>query len=290
MPQIFKDKEEIIKKEIVKADVKIDTTRTFSSVELSGAMKRLDNIYAIDDRLGFVLRLLRSGIKDKSYHVAIISELKKLLSELKAISNDSDLNKELYDRCIDTINRVIKTNTWPVGYEELIKVLSEFRVKMYIIEERSLSILNDQFRRLISEYPELYPDIPIEYDSRDEDAVRAISFVEFSNIIDMSYKMIKSIEMEKYDDARKIMESLKQTLDNLFPDSPSEDPKDIIGYAKFLLSLFSKAPNDKLKRGLDIIKISIVFQLAIRMFIIRFKIDYPGDSDRVKARQDMYKS
>ncbi len=290
MPQIFKDKEETVKKAIIKTDVKIDTTRTFSSIEMLGAMKKLDNIYAIDDRIGFVLRLLKNGIKDKSYHIAIISELKKLLEELQTIANESDLNKELYNRCIDTIKRVIKTNTWPIGYEELIKILSEFRIKMYVIEERSLSVLNEQFKRLISEYPELYPDIPIEYDSKDEDNVRSISFTEFANIMDLSYKMLKNIEMEKYDEAKKVMENLRQILDNLFNDSESEDPKNIIGYAKFLLTLFSKASNDKIKKGIDVIKISIVFQLVIRMFIIRFKIDYPGDSERVKARQDMYRS
>lgn len=290
MPQIFREKdEEIKKKDFIKADIKVDSIRSFSTVELSESLKKLDIIYDIDDRIGFVIRLLRSGIKDKSYHVAIISELTKLLKELDKLSGDPNINIDLYNRVIDTIKRVIKTNTWPVGYEELIKLLSEFRVKMFLIEERSLSILNEQFNRLISEYPDLYPDIPIEYSSQDEEIVRNISLSEFSSIITLSYKIIKAIEMEKYKEAKENIEKFRQLLDELFVDPPNQDPKNIIGYAKYILSLFYKASNDQLKRGIDVIKISIVFQLGIRLFIIRFKIDYPGDSERVKSRMEFYK-
>ncbi|MEM0356698.1 MAG: hypothetical protein QXD03_04955 [Candidatus Anstonellales archaeon] len=293
MPQIFKDRrnvEELIKKEsITKAEVRVDTIRSFSTIELSESLNRLTQIYSVDDRIGFVLRLLRTGIKDRSYHVAIISELKKLVDELQKLAKDPDINRELFDRCMRDIQNVIRTNTWPIGYDELIRSLSEFRVKMYIIEERALMVVNEQFKRLLSEYPELYPDVPIQYTSQDEEAVRSISLSEFAQMIDLSYRLLKNLEMQRYQDARDIISKLREMM-NLFIEEESENPKDIIGYAKYILSLFLKASNDQLERGKDVLKFSVVFQIVIRLFIIRLKIDYPGDSDRVKARSDLYKS
>lgn len=293
MPQIFKDRrnvEELIKKEsITKAEVRVDTIRSFSTIELSESLNRLTQIYSVDDRIGFVLRLLRTGIKDRSYHVAIISELKKLVDELQKLAKDPDINRELFDRCMRDIQNVIRTNTWPIGYDELIRSLSEFRVKMYIIEERALMVVNEQFKRLLSEYPELYPDVPIQYTSQDEEAVRSISLSEFAQMIDLSYRLLKNLEMQRYQDARDIISKLREMM-NLFIEEESKNPKDIIGYAKYILSLFLKASNDQLERGKDVLKFSVVFQIVIRLFIIRLKIDYPGDSDRVKARSDLYKS
>ncbi|MEM1893859.1 MAG: hypothetical protein QXV16_01715, partial [Candidatus Anstonellales archaeon] len=216
-------------------------------------------------------------------------ELKKLVDELQKLAKDPDINRELFDRCMRDIQNVIRTNTWPIGYDELIRSLSEFRVKMYIIEERALMVVNEQFKRLLSEYPELYPDVPIQYTSQDEEAVRSISLSEFAQMIDLSYRLLKNLEMQRYQDAKDSISKLREMM-NLFIEEESENPKDIIGYAKYILSLFLKASNDQLERGKDVLKFSVVFQIVIRLFIIRLKIDYPGDSDRVKARSDLYKS
>ncbi|MCS7122849.1 MAG: hypothetical protein NZ908_02760 [Candidatus Micrarchaeota archaeon] len=291
MPQSFKERqqEEIIKRDSLKLDIKVDTVRGFSTIEVRESLSRLGIIYDVDDRIGFVLRLIRNGIRDRSYHVAIVSELKKLLDDLKRMQSFPDINRELLDKTILDIERLIKVNSWPIGYEEVMKSLSEFRVKMYNLEEKSLSVINEQFRRLLGEYPDLYPDVPIKYTSSDEDMVRSVSLSEFGQMIEMCYSILKNLEMKKYDNVRSEMLRLRELM-NLFSEDESEDPKNIIGYAKHLLSLFSKASDQQLERGKNVIRTSIVFQVVIRLFVIRLKIDYPGDGDRVRTRQEFYRS
>jgi hypothetical protein len=282
MPQKFKEIEEEVKKIDIKS---YKIVRGFSLTEFEKSILNLQNFYKIDDRIGFIIRLLKEGLNNLSYHNVIIVELNKLRKQLKDFEQDPDFNKELYEKLLNQIQKVISSPP-PEGYNELIEILNVFRIKMFRMEEKGLSILNEQFRRLIEEYPELFPDIPIEYTNKDEDFVKDYSYKDYYNLIKISYELLKNMEI---DNAEKIKELLKD-LNQYINMPPNPDEKDVIGYAKYLINLLLQANDKQILRAKEVIKISIVFQFIIRFFIIKLKMDYPGDSARIRFRQEYYRS
>ncbi|NPA22239.1 MAG: hypothetical protein GXN92_01500 [Candidatus Micrarchaeota archaeon] len=287
MPTTLKKKEEVKKVLTLERDTKVDLKlkKKFMPAQIRTALQKLGMFYGTDDRIGFVIKLMQKGLKDKSYHKAIVSELESLKKDLERFLEEPEANKQLLKRTIEAIENLLNAQ-YPQYYEEVIDYLRKLRVAMFKIEDSYLIRLNDQLKRLIDEFPELYPDVPIEYDYKDEEKALAWSLEEFGEMFEIGYDLMIALEGG---DSHKAREALKK-LNKLVRVEPSEDEKDILGYAKYIITLFMDSRGREVIKAKEVIKISVVFQLLVRYFVIRFRIEYPGDSERVNARLSYHKS
>ena len=288
MPTIFKKKAPETKKLLsTKRETKVDLKlkRKFVPAQMQLALQRLHMFYGTDDKLGFIIKLLEKGISQPQYHQAIITELENLKGDLKIFLKEPDTNKPLIEKSLELISKLMSSKH-PQYYRELIEALKELRISLFKIEDTQMNILNEQLKLLLNEFPELFPDVPIEYDHRDEEQAMSFSLEDFSQLFDISYQMLIALEAG---DASKV-KSLLKALNKFISAKPSEDEKNILGYAKYIILLFMDSAGRDVIKAKEIIKISVIFQLIIRYFIIRLKIDYPGDMERVKARLTYHNS